>query len=505
MEKTYRINTLPTAEQSTPPPPPNGETFISALHVGNFIVYHTHSGLRFALREPYTWLGETPDAPSCVFLSETTPIPPFTSSAADLPQFELNIAIDEGSEQLVMEWLTGIGSKTCNENTKELIKTRIREKIEEFLLESTHAGLLFGPSKARCAWQTVSGTYWLPSVPQLCGQKVSRLEAGILTAHAVDANLYLKLELSAAPYKVTYAGLSPVPRGWEAVIEKPEVFQSGGSPTLHKFTVGDPVSLTANRRGFRLRDCGEHQPDVWRDSGGRESEFSVTSLKDIAADGIYRLGERLVVNEYRHGAATLNRLYQSEQGLPPVVSNITDLFGTRITALVESLRAHAAALSGDVTAYAFNSDGVWALAPGAGGLREVQHLSRLRLKGAEYLWPTAGSLIFITEDDETVELKGSGVTVMQEKILLPVDSSRSHGLTFALGDIFGIKKVREIRLIYDDGAYYPFEVYGALREGRWHLLGRSRSNAMRLRGSGWRIYRLVVGSGKPPAYVRFIF
>lgn len=60
-----------------------------------------------------------------------------------------------------------------------------------------------------------------------------------------------------------------------------------------------------------------------------------------------------------------------------------------------------------------------------------------------------------------------------------------------LGDPFAVKRVTELRALWPDGSLRPVSLYGAMQLGKWHFLGLARQGAMRLRGSGWRFFRVA--------------
>lgn len=59
-----------------------------------------------------------------------------------------------------------------------------------------------------------------------------------------------------------------------------------------------------------------------------------------------------------------------------------------------------------------------------------------------------------------------------------------------LGDPFALKKLREIEAVWPDGSLLPVKLYGALRPDKWYFLGCAPKGRMRLRGSGWRFFRV---------------
>lgn len=86
-----------------------------------------------------------------------------------------------------------------------------------------------------------------------------------------------------------------------------------------------------------------------------------------------------------------------------------------------------------------------------------------------------------------------GEAAVAEKEIKRVRSAEPLPITtrpIKLGDPFAVKKIEEIEAAWPDGSLWPLKVYGAMRLGKWYFLGLARKGRMRMRGSGWRYYKI---------------
>lgn len=72
-----------------------------------------------------------------------------------------------------------------------------------------------------------------------------------------------------------------------------------------------------------------------------------------------------------------------------------------------------------------------------------------------------------------------------------------------LGLPFTAKRLEYIEGQWPDGSLWPVKVYGALRPGKWYFLGCGRKGRMRMRGSGWRFFRIETFAASPAALPLF--
>ena len=116
-----------------------------------------------------------------------------------------------------------------------------------------------------------------------------------------------------------------------------------------------------------------------------------------------------------------------------------------------------------------------------------------------YLWPL---LLIVSGNElklpvlENVETVGK----LAADDLRSVESEDTVVLTtrpIKLGSPFAIKKLKRVEGIWPDGGRMPFSVYGSLKPGLWHLIGKSMGGPIRLEGSGWRFFKLEIAVRQP--------
>lgn len=110
-----------------------------------------------------------------------------------------------------------------------------------------------------------------------------------------------------------------------------------------------------------------------------------------------------------------------------------------------------------------------------------------------YSWPEAwvrmeGAVGILTLVREPAAGAGRSAVAPPDVSELPV-SVRTRPLK--LGDPFAVKQMLRIEGAWPDGSRWPVKVYGAMQLGKWHFLGLGQNGAMRMRGSGWRYFRIV--------------
>lgn len=116
------------------------------------------------------------------------------------------------------------------------------------------------------------------------------------------------------------------------------------------------------------------------------------------------------------------------------------------------------AVSGEITSFHYGWPDTWILQNGSIGILRLSALSSL--------------------DHLSMERAGASVAI-------PIKTR-----PLKLGDPFAIKKLREAEVIWPNGARLGFRIYGAMQLDKWYFLGASSVGPMRMRGSGWRFFRV---------------
>lgn len=116
------------------------------------------------------------------------------------------------------------------------------------------------------------------------------------------------------------------------------------------------------------------------------------------------------------------------------------------------------AVSGELASFHYGWPDTWILQNGSIGILRLSPLSSL--------------------DHLSLERAGASVSI-------PIKTR-----PLKLGDPFTIKKLREAEVIWPNGARLGFRIYGAMQLEKWYFLGASSAGPMRMRGSGWRFFRV---------------
>lgn len=99
----------------------------------------------------------------------------------------------------------------------------------------------------------------------------------------------------------------------------------------------------------------------------------------------------------------------------------------------------------------------------------------------------------IANSDKNGSLRVSTVLNGMQTVIL-------HTRPIKLGDPFLFKKLKKVTVTWPDGNDFPYQIFGSSKLGIWHLLGRSRSNSIRLEGSAWRFFKIEIPVISPPSY-----
>lgn len=128
--------------------------------------------------------------------------------------------------------------------------------------------------------------------------------------------------------------------------------------------------------------------------------------------------------------------------------------------------------------------------------RKQWFTASLRISGHHYDWPNVWAMV--EEEAATVCCR---LCLEFPEQQFSGDSGSSGGGSSAqlvpvvtrplkLGDPFALKKLDEIEAVWPGGQLLPVKVYGALRLNKWYFLGLSPRGHMKMRGSGWRFFRV---------------
>lgn len=174
-------------------------------------------------------------------------------------------------------------------------------------------------------------------------------------------------------------------------------------------------------------------------------------------------------------------------------AGVMKLSGTKVSKLNEGFEFYPSDIHRLLYAYRENAlllylpleEGIWAFELGSNKWRPVTGC----IYSHHYAWPHAYIISASAITPVTITAGVNDLPAMtdssSESALLPIKTR-----PLKLGDPFAIKKLEEIEASWPDGACYPLRVYGALKLGRWHFLGATSRGRMRMRGSGWRFFRV---------------
>lgn len=174
-------------------------------------------------------------------------------------------------------------------------------------------------------------------------------------------------------------------------------------------------------------------------------------------------------------------------------AGVMKLSGTKVSKLNEGFEFYPSETHRLLYVYRENSlllyrpreDGIWAYDFGLNKWRPVTGC----ITSHHYAWPYAYFISATANTPVTIAVGANDLAAVtdssSESVLLPIKTR-----PLKLGDPFAIKKLEEIEASWPDGTCYPIRVYGALKLGRWHFLGATSRGRMRMRGSGWRFFRV---------------
>lgn len=116
-----------------------------------------------------------------------------------------------------------------------------------------------------------------------------------------------------------------------------------------------------------------------------------------------------------------------------------------------------------------------------------------RIDGHHYLWPralaVAGDAVGeLAVQREPASSAGGGETDGEDGAGGSPIPFTTRSLKF--GSPFTVKQAEFVEAIWPDGSQLPLKVYGAMRLDKWYFLGLAPRGRMRMRGSGWRFFRV---------------
>ena len=104
-----------------------------------------------------------------------------------------------------------------------------------------------------------------------------------------------------------------------------------------------------------------------------------------------------------------------------------------------------------------------------------------------YAWPST----YVHADGKTGELE-----VREAQPIAPLQTIQTSTPVaiktrpIKLGSAFDVKQLTSIEAVWPDGSFQPLKVYGAMRLDKWYFLGLAPRGHVRMRGSGWRFFRI---------------
>lgn len=465
--------------------------------VGDMLAVLAPGRLLFARWEgsAYRWLGASPAAPSVDFTAVPKALPPFSSVDGDLPRFTV---------------AAGVGTD---------INAAVRQRQEEFLKAVEAAGLWFRPVRVCACREAADGTLWQQGdVAVLGGEEPPELRTVGSEYH--DGVTYLTVEISRSPFAV-----KGVPRGADTASGWPDaavrwlfcgldedfppmasaldpadgslsdVFSVGGRLLAVGGAGADAVSVSRFGSPF-IAERGEAlrlPAPVLCLTGSLRSGVSeaLQPLYAFCGDGI-RLLSPGGGGAYREAQLLSRHVALGRDVFAPLpdgtafltASGAVKVGGASVKAL--SLPAVSAPQAAHRLVYLYAEDELRLLGPGG----EEGILER------HYAWPEVwvqspagiGPARLERVDPEEAGADG-GAERESARPAFP-DMVRFSTRPLKLTDAFEVKRLEEVEALWPDGSRHSVRVWGAMRLGVWRCLGASPGGHMRLRGSGWRFFRL---------------
>lgn len=529
-------------------------TIRKIVGVGEWLVILTTNTLYYAKWNgtAYDRLSQPPAAPEPFYSISASALPPYSYAADAKPTLNVRVTVgqDHGADSL--DWLAG-RPNTLPQAVREAIMDGVSDSLRGFVESARSAGLNLSPVRIAAARVTADGTLWQMSQPVMVGDATTPFLTIRDTEHH-DGVLYLTLVSSVSPYRVTSLmpdastkllvashkkGLDPntlsspiwisaTERGFQSVPFPTgendfETFpvaltdmRSGGVPT-DIFSIGGLLFAVRNDTPFtRLLVSSNSDPMVAMSESTVEGEgiqyitrhlSGTTTAGDegfplvaFCGDGIRIL--KSTGSGYRSVRLLSREVAHSRYAFAPIPSGtvfltqsgLKKLEGTTVKTVSES-----GAIPYDETARLFylydrDSVGIYTSKDAPGGLVGLKSGTVSELVNTpeqiHYGWPycfgklgTAIGKINVTDDmeqDTSLDTEPGS-----DNELVPIKTR-----PIKLGDPFAIKKVEEIEAIWPDGCGRALKLYGALRPGRWFFLGLAPRGRMRMRGSGWRFFRV---------------
>ena len=526
---------IPLVETARIPTP------IKTVGVGDYLVFLTSVGLFYALwiKDEYRWIGETPPTPKAEIHASPRALPPYSYSDDSLPQFSVVADIGSDRSQDVLNWLNH-GGASVSESTKINIRNAVKSAFSDYAEAVKRAGLHVSSVNARVCWQLPDETLWKAGEEVAVGDPE---EPGltILNASCADSRLYMTMQVDRAPFEVTmtpstttYPGLTPYLLVADETADSPyppvhddinssgipdaifsigrrllAVFNRSGSQTANLIatsTVGLPmvsagvasvageeiIHLTQSLRPLSSGQFGEFPLFAFCRDGIRALTPSEGSFRDV----------QLISRDVPLGPDSFAPLpdatcFLSEGG-------VMKIEGTNVSCLSKNMERHFTA--DDRLLYHYATDSLLLYRP---RLMQAMRYSfatgrwsdvDIALSAHHYAWPSA---VVVTDG-----MVGMLTTIVPMPFAVTTAEAPMPLKTrpIKLGNPFALKKVEEVEAAWPDGQQLPLRLYGALKPGKWYFLGLARRGRMRLRGSGWRYFRVetFASAGNLPT-LRFIF
>ena len=535
---------------------------------GAYLVLKDGRWLHYAKWEPgegnYLWLGEVPNPPAVKYTVAYPKFPPYSLLDGDYPNIDVGVELDDTDGPAAAAWLTGATPQGCREAVRNEVKLRIGERVREFVKAVSLAGMHLYPLWVSAGWELEDGSLWLEGAPEKIQPEGEGLTLSISTAVYMSGTLRIRLGLSRRPYRVTAAAMTPA-GNWSRIVNGMRLMEKGEQPDFIPEVLSEAVWLNSQTRGFNAGRTAASDP-VFGDSdvlGPMEAYGN--------PDRIEGVGGRLFCLYPKGETRERNYVSISDSAYPFARNTLGEVPGGRLIRVEHSMRQFAGGRFGEFPLYAFSSDGVRALTPKDGRLKDVQLISRdvaldfdgfaplergvcfltkagvKRVEGTSVncLYPTSGDedmerVAFIYAErrlvcwpagsegclvldmermkwtdmemaaaigslprvhyawpDVYLEADGSFGAPLFEEIpaaakasLPPVTATYTVATRpVKFGSPFTEKKLMWVEGISPSGVAVPVTVYGAVRPGVWHLIGRTTGGKMRLRGSGWRLFR----------------
>lgn len=437
------------------------------------------------------WLGFCPGPPAVSLRAEPKALPPYCMADGDLPRLTVSVPADADANAAVAA------------------------ARGEFLAAAEAAGLCFGSVEAAACWRLADGTLWQLSAPVSVGGTAPP-SLRTVSAEYRDGTTFLTLEFTSAPFAVVAEGSGEVPDSlgaWRQFVAGMEIVVCGAgeefpavcgavSECSDLYAVGgrffavlplpDADGTPSGRQKVTVSAAGA--PFASESSFGVEHEiFYITAsvavssagaaglppLRLFCADGIHEFTAP-ASGGYRYGRLLSRHVPAGRHAFAPLPSGtafiaasgeVLKLSGSSFSSA--GLRVEPGSEQEAKLLYLYGSDSLIVSPPG--------------VAGRHYAWPElwietggrVGRAVLRSEGYGPSEAEGDYGG------LVPV---RSGDLD--LSDAFSVKKLEEVHAVWPDGGCRPLKVYGAMRPGCWRFLGLARHGRMRLRGSGWRLFRI---------------